>query len=469
VAASADVTQTTTTDPAIGSLLAVLFHAPPALPPWQLAEAQLEGEAPATAPSPTAKDFDSSYTAAHTATTPTADHTATASSVTCTPWHDNDDDEEDIAESFEHCERANSLSVDLPLKRITVFKPGMKKANKRQVPAHFKNTRELINWYHRFSSKDICLPCDDELCIMIDKELEDLLEPSCHPAWSKSKSAASKCSCLNVFRDPDICMVCANWFVYSFKREKEREDQEMITWYRYANKQRGYNNDLGYLIPCSTDRGQSSINLSEAQYQVLNTHSICGNGVIGVMQRGKDYWNSMKNQTMGRGSIKTHSNAGRKRQRNNDVYQPIADFFNRISVFTEVHATRSVRTMTGTKTQGDDHDVVYLPPSFVIRNCYGRYLDELGYDITTYGDGSYKVDFHGEGEEHPYVTLSTFYNIWKRDFGHIKVSKAVEDICKKCYQFSQCHKFHVGSTTNSTVDGSLFTVDPEEEDDNPDE
>jgi len=81
-AASANVTQTTTTDPTIGSLLAVLFHAPPVFPPWQLAEAQLEGEAPATAPSPASKDFDSSPTAAHTATTPTADHTATASSVT---------------------------------------------------------------------------------------------------------------------------------------------------------------------------------------------------------------------------------------------------------------------------------------------------------------------------------------------------------------------------------------------------
>jgi hypothetical protein len=98
---------------------------------------------------------------------------------------------------------------------------------------------------------------------------------------------------------------------------------------------------LGDLISFLTDLGQSSISLSDAQYQVLNTHSICGNGVIGVMQRGKDYWNSIKKQAMGRGSVKTH-----------DVCQPIADFCNHMSVFAEVCATRSVRTMTGTKTQG---------------------------------------------------------------------------------------------------------------------
>jgi hypothetical protein len=199
----------------------------------------------------------------------------------------------------------------------------------------------------------------------------------------------------------------------------------MITWYRYANKQHGYNNDLGYLIPFSTDPGQSLINLCEAQYQVPNTHSICGNGVISVMQHGKDYWNSIKNQAKCRSSVKTQGNAGRRWQCNNDVYQPIANFFNCISVFAKVHATRSVRSMTGTKTQGDDHDVIYLSPSYGIHNCYGWSLNELGYDITTYGDGSYKVDFHDEGEEHPYVTLSTFYNIWRRDFGRIKVSKAV--------------------------------------------
>ena len=56
------------------------------------------------------------------------------------------------------------------------------------------------------------------------------------------------------------------------------------------------------------------------------------------------------------------------------------------------------------------------------------------------------------------MQLVTFYRIWKRDYGHIKVSRAVEDICALCYQLANRHRYFVG-TCNSSVDVSLFCED----------
>ena len=61
-----------------------------------------------------------------------------------------------------------------------------------------------------------------------------------------------------------------------------------------------------------------------------------------------------------------------------------------------------VETFAGLNNRAsDDDDVVYLPQYFSIRSCYGRYLDGIGYDIKTYGDGSYQVDWRGKARRYP--------------------------------------------------------------------
>lgn len=138
----------------------------------------------------------------------------------------------------------------------------------------------------------------------------------------------------------------------------------------------------------------------------------------------------------------------------------IKDFWSGIEAFAEVRVTKTIRTVTGLEAHGDDDGVVHLPQFFSLRNLYRRYLDELGYEMKQYGNGSYEVlwrEVEGETTEKPYVQLTTFYNVWKQHFGHIKVSNRVEDICVLCYQFMHRYKFMKGNgLCDSDADVSLF-------------
>jgi hypothetical protein len=88
-----------------------------------------------------------------------------------------------------------------------------------------------------------------------------------------------------------------------------------------------------------------------------------------------------------------------------------------------------------------------------IRPCYYRYLQEQGYSVKVNQDGSYKSTPLPGGQEKPIVSLSTYYNIWKRDYDYLKVCRPVEDICSLCYQFAHRAKYMsclgVSQTTNS--------------------
>jgi hypothetical protein len=143
---------------------------------------------------------------------------------------------------------------------------------------------------------------------------------------------------------------------------------------------------------------------------------------------------------------------------NNEAVMTPMVFFENIINFAEVRATRAVKTFAELDNLAEDDDAVYLMQYFSIRNCYSCYLDEISYDVKTYGDGSYKVDSRGEGEKVPYAQLITFYQIWKRDYGQIQVSHAVEDICALCYQLANRHRFFNG-VCYSSADVSLFCED----------
>lgn len=172
----------------------------------------------------------------------------------------------------------------------------------------------------------------------------------------------------------------------------------------------------------------------------------------------------MNNCAKNFGSAKPHGNIGRKRGAREDegVYNPIQQFFTeRLIPLCEVRATETVRTMVGLRNNTDNTDLVYLPTYMSVRSVYGSYLNGLGYDIETANDGNYEVTQCQTDSNEPlvsYVSLMTFYAIWKRDYPHVKVSRQSEDTCSLCDQFANRHKFSIaGSTANSTADASLFT------------
>ncbi len=45
-----------------------------------------------------------------------------------------------------------------------------------------------------------------------------------------------------------------------------------------------------------------------------------------------------------------------------------------------------------------------------------------------------------EADPGEYVSFPTYYNMWKRDFKNLKVSRPAEDICKDCYVFANRHR-----------------------------
>jgi hypothetical protein len=49
-----------------------------------------------------------------------------------------------------------------------------------------------------------------------------------------------------------------------------------------------------------------------------------------------------------------------------------------------------------------------------------------------------------------YVSLPTYWSLWKRDFKNLKVSRPAEDICKDCYVFANRHRHLAHHTTSST-------------------
>ena len=40
-----------------------------------------------------------------------------------------------------------------------------------------------------------------------------------------------------------------------------------------------------------------------------------------------------------------------------------------------------------------------------------------------------------------FVLIATYFNVWKRDSPHLKVSQPVEDICPYCFAFTNCHRY----------------------------
>eukprot|EP00956_Cyclotella_meneghiniana_P014585 scaffold21901_cov59-Cyclotella_meneghiniana.AAC.2 len=261
--------------------------------------------------------------------------------------------------------------VPSPPQRVTVRRPGSRSSTPSSGidTSSCKTTRSLINLYRRKATKNNPMPSDDVLQIRLNRELEEMAAPNVHPSlWNSNKP--TKCSCLHFLRDNNIRAVCVNWLVQSMKRDKDQEDAEVVTWIRYASRSGGLKNTNEYAIPfsnyCNTTKGPL-VDLTQDQYHTLSNASLCTTGIASIMQKGKDYWDRMKNQASSFGVPTPHGNIGRKRAIDDEVYAVIKDFWAEVSLLAEPRATVSVRTMTGTTNSGDDDGTIYLPSCFSLR------------------------------------------------------------------------------------------------------
>jgi hypothetical protein len=62
--------------------------------------------------------------------------------------------------------------------------------------------------------------------------------------------------------------------------------------------------------------------------------------------------------------------------------------------------------------------------------------------------GAFKISRNDGGriDNGEFVSYTTYYLKWKRDYPNLKVSRPVEDICNICYMFVHCHKFFADHT-----------------------
>ena len=120
--------------------------------------------------------------------------------------------------------------------------------------------------------------------------------------------------------------------------------------------------------------------------------------------------------------------------------------------------------MGGHVNHDDNIDVTYLPISMGYRVCYKQYMKSLGYDIQTTALGGFVVTAEDDGKEvdpSEYVTFPTYFNMWKRDYKDLRVSRPVEDICKDCYVFANWHRHLANHTMRQEMgdDGSKDSDD----------
>jgi hypothetical protein len=72
-----------------------------------------------------------------------------------------------------------------------------------------------------------------------------------------------------------------------------------------------------------------------------------------------------------------------------------------------------ISIFAGVSNHDEEDGSLYLPMNMSISNCWANYMDGIGYDVKTYGDGNFRVKWRGEGNQVLYASLMTFSSIWK--------------------------------------------------------
>ena len=96
----------------------------------------------------------------------------------------------------------------------------------------------------------------------------------------------------------------------------------------------------------------------------------------------------------------------------------------------------------GLSNRKESVENVYLPISMGYCNCYKHYMTMLGYEVCCKVIGAMMVvGQNGKPVEHGYLSFTSYYNLWKSNFLHLKVSRPIEDICQYCFVFANRHRY----------------------------
>ena len=313
----------------------------------------------------------------------------------------------------------------------------------------------------------------DELLL----EFEELVrkaanEPHCtnHPG----------CKCLHPLRDATFCSpVALSLAKTSRSMKKDEKDQFLLIQYRYASGAPKVGTDFTnwFVMPVDGSTAkEEGIDVSP-----LLKLKICTSAMRKLYEIGSTRMNSIRSAAHETGVVKGHGNKGRSMaiKEEDPRMPPIRAHFNHLLGLGEVRATRFIRKLvegkegaTTTATRDDPEDeMVYLPTTSGFRPMYYRYMQEQGYKVTVCATGAVSVTWIESDEERlPYISLSTYYRIWKRDYPQMKVSRASEDLCGMCVQFRNRHHYlatHTrsspGDSLNAVNDDELF-IESEDED-----
>jgi hypothetical protein len=355
---------------------------------------------------------------------------------------------------------------------VIISPPPRKRAQPKKAQVHFKGN--MVN-------KSL-----DDLVDDFDKCLE---EESAHDLCYSEKGVGS-CTCLHILRKPHPRRLVSKYLAamaIKSKTDKDCKETVILEWYKYAVANQPYRNGRNmYLFPFDasdvvvdeTD-GDDPLGVNE-----LLGKEMCQQGLFRVMGITKIGFQRIR-EAATTGVLKPHGLIGKD---GNNLMDPevctaLEDHFDELCSLGEVRATRVMaalvdggRVLTNRGNDADADKNIYLPTSDGYRTCYRRFMLERGYKTTTADDGKIthtwigKLDEEGRrvvdvpiADRPKIVCMSTYMNMWKRKYPHLKVSRPVEDTCGECYRFAMRHKYLAMHRNMSNVlpglDDTTITAD----------
>jgi hypothetical protein len=260
------------------------------------------------------------------------------------------------------------------------------------------------------------------------------------------------CDCLAILQSGNVQSSVAMYLSWFERRSQYEQNSIVFEWWRYvlilrpSKKQRkGKRNKTLFRLPYFVGDG------NDDDSNEHRSHLVCVRGLNTLLNIGQKRYIKIRNAAVSSAVLPKHKRIGTVAahavKKNERKYLPLVNHFEYLKNLGEVRATRVVATlvdgMGGHVNRDDDINVIYLPISMGYRSCYKRYMKSIGYNIQTTALGGFIVTSDEEGKEvdpSDFVTFPTYFNMWKKDYKDLKVSRPVEDICKDCYVFANRHR-----------------------------
>jgi hypothetical protein len=215
----------------------------------------------------------------------------------------------------------------------------------------------------------------------------------------------------------------------------------IFEWYKYLSyvKKRGQGRLHYYRLPYIDDG-------TEGVPETVRNHIVCTWGLQLIMSYGRTSFGRIVKAATYSSVLPRHKSTGKSNynsiESDHQRLEPLVRHLEYLKSLGEVQATRVVSTLVdrmvnhcNCKDETTSRNVTYLPISMGYRQCYRRYMALLGYRAETTNTGAFNIsrDDGGDINNGEFVSYTTYYYKWRRDYPNLKVSRPVEDICNLCY------------------------------------